>query len=116
MTLFVVSKSDRSVSEFGKIGSEPSFEYVKKGVELALKNRIHALVTAPISKKKWLDVGIPFEGHTEFLATVSEAENHVMFFWSEKLKVALFTTHIPLKDVFSFTIDLNDSNKELKVE
>ena len=82
-------------------GSEPSFEYVKRGVELALKKRIHALVTAPISKKKWLDAGIPFGGHTEFLATVSEAENHVMFFWSEKLKVALFTTHIPLKDIFS---------------
>jgi 4-hydroxythreonine-4-phosphate dehydrogenase len=83
------------------IVTDPSFEYVKNGVELALKKRVDAIVTAPISKEKWLRARIKYRGHTEFLVKSSEVKNYSMFFWSSNLKVALFTTHIPLREIFS---------------
>ncbi|MBE0664309.1 MAG: 4-hydroxythreonine-4-phosphate dehydrogenase PdxA, partial [Candidatus Aminicenantes bacterium] len=44
---------------------------------------------------------MPYCGHTDFLTTVAKAGNPAMFFWSPGLKVALFTHHIALADVFS---------------
>jgi len=83
------------------IVTDPSFEYVKKGIEFALKKKVHAIVTAPISKEKWLKAGIKYKGHTEFLVKSSEVNDYSMFFFSDDLKVALFTTHIPLREIFS---------------
>ncbi|UCH98762.1 MAG: 4-hydroxythreonine-4-phosphate dehydrogenase PdxA [Candidatus Aminicenantes bacterium] len=82
--------------------SEPSYEFVKTAVDFALKKKVHALVTAPISKEKWLRAGVPFKGHTELLAKTAGVKNYSMFFWSENLKVALYTIHIPLKDIFQY--------------
>ena len=82
--------------------SDPSFEFVRCAVDLALEGKLQAVVTAPISKEKWLRAGIPFKGHTEFLAKSAGVPNYSMFFWSEDLKVALYTIHIPLKDIFQY--------------
>lgn len=81
---------------------EPSFQYVKTGVELALTQKVAALVTAPISKEKWLNAGIEYKGHTEYLAESAGVKDYSMFFWSENMKVSLFTIHIPLKEIFKF--------------
>ena len=43
--------------------------------------------------------GIPFTGHTEYLAERAEVEDVVMMLASEKMRVALATTHLPLKQV-----------------
>lgn len=79
---------------------DPSFEYVQRAVGFALEKKVHALVTAPISKEKWLRAGVPFKGHTELLAKTAGVKDYSMFFWSESLKVALYTIHIPLKEIF----------------
>jgi 4-hydroxythreonine-4-phosphate dehydrogenase len=81
---------------------EPSYRFVRTGIDLALEKKIHALVTAPVSKEKWLRAGIPYQGHTRLLAETAGVKNHSMFFWSDDLKVALFTIHIPLKDIFGY--------------
>jgi 4-phospho-D-threonate 3-dehydrogenase / 4-phospho-D-erythronate 3-dehydrogenase len=78
-----------------------SFTYVKTAVDLALSGRVRALVTAPINKDKWLRSGLPYRGHTDFFTTVAGSVSPAMFFWSLPLKVALFTHHIPLRDVFA---------------
>jgi 4-hydroxythreonine-4-phosphate dehydrogenase len=87
---------------------EPSFFYVETAVDLVLEGSADAIVTAPISKKKWEQAGIEFKGHTGYLARRSKVDNYLMFFWSENLKVPLYTTHIPLKDLF-----LHLNSKEL---
>jgi 4-hydroxythreonine-4-phosphate dehydrogenase len=79
---------------------DPSFEYVNTAVGFALEKKVHALVTAPISKEKWLRAGIPYKGHTDLLAKTAGIKDYSMFFWSESLKVALYTIHIPLKEIF----------------
>lgn len=79
---------------------DASFAYVEKGIHWALEKKIAGLVTAPISKEKWLKAGIPYRGHTELLAQTAGVKEHAMFFWSSNLKVALFSVHIPLKNIF----------------
>ena len=80
--------------------TEASFSYVQTGIQWALEKKIAALVTAPISKEKWLRAGIPYRGHTELLAQTARVKDHAMVFWSDDLKVALFSVHIPLKEIF----------------
>lgn len=82
------------------IPGDVSFAYVETGIQWALEQKINALVTAPISKEKWLKAGIPYRGHTELLAQTAGVKEHAMFFWSRNLKVVLFSIHIPLKSIF----------------
>lgn len=58
-----------------------------------------ALVTLPIHKAVINQAGIAFSGHTEWLAELSGVAKVVMLLGSERLKVALQTIHIPLKQV-----------------
>jgi 4-hydroxythreonine-4-phosphate dehydrogenase len=57
-----------------------------------------ALVTAPVHKGVINDAGIPFTGHTEFLGARSGGDP-VMMLVAERLRVALVTTHLALRDV-----------------
>lgn len=64
-----------------------------------LNKKYSALVTGPINKKIINDYGFEFSGHTEFLADISNTKNVVMLLANSKLKIALLTTHVPLKKV-----------------
>jgi 4-hydroxythreonine-4-phosphate dehydrogenase len=57
------------------------------------------MITAPVHKGVINDAGIPFSGHTEFLADLTGTEQVVMMLATHGLRVALVTTHLPLKDV-----------------
>ncbi|MGF2686495.1 4-hydroxythreonine-4-phosphate dehydrogenase PdxA [Marinobacter sp. DUT-3] len=57
------------------------------------------MVTAPVHKGVINDAGIAFSGHTEFLQELCGVERVVMMLATEELRVALVTTHLPLKDV-----------------
>mgnify|MGYP001820571271 CR=1 FL=1 len=58
-----------------------------------------AMVTAPVAKNVIADSGVTFSGHTEFLADVTNAPLPVMMLVAGDLRVALATTHLPLRDV-----------------
>nr|MBF0682309.1 4-hydroxythreonine-4-phosphate dehydrogenase PdxA [Pseudomonas sp.] len=57
------------------------------------------MITAPVHKGVINEAGIPFSGHTEFLADLTHTEQVVMMLATRGLRVALVTTHLPLKDV-----------------
>jgi len=57
------------------------------------------MVTAPVHKGIINDAGIPFTGHTEFLAGLTHTDLVVMMLVGGGMRVALATTHLPLKDV-----------------
>jgi 4-hydroxythreonine-4-phosphate dehydrogenase len=61
--------------------------------------RYSAIVTAPVQKSVINDAGIPFSGHTEFLAQATGTPRVVMMLAGKKLRVALATTHLPLAAV-----------------
>jgi len=58
-----------------------------------------AMVTGPLQKSVINDAGIPFTGHTEFLAAHTGAEHVVMMLVGGGMRVALATTHLPLREV-----------------
>jgi 4-hydroxythreonine-4-phosphate dehydrogenase len=58
-----------------------------------------AMVTAPVHKGIINDAGIPFSGHTEYLADHTATPRVVMMLSGAGLRVALATTHLALKDV-----------------
>jgi 4-hydroxythreonine-4-phosphate dehydrogenase len=58
-----------------------------------------AMVTAPVHKGTINDAGMPFTGHTEYLAEKTGTRRVVMMLAGAGLRVALATTHLPLKDV-----------------
>ncbi len=57
------------------------------------------MITAPVHKGVINEAVIPFSGHTEFLAELTGTEQVVMMLATRGLRVALVTTHLPLKDV-----------------
>lgn len=65
----------------------------------AMSGTFEALVTGPMQKSVVNDAGIPFSGHTEYLAAAAGVEDVVMLLMTDTLKVALATTHLPLAAV-----------------
>ena len=78
-------------------------EYVLETLRIAahgcLDGLFDAMVTGPIHKGVINDAGQPFSGHTEFLAELTHASTPVMMLVADTLRVALVTTHLPLRDV-----------------
>jgi len=73
-----------------------------------------AMVTCPVHKGVINDAGIPFTGHTEFLAEKTDTEHVVMMLVGGGLRVALATTHLPLADV-STAITQESLEKTLRI-
>ena len=77
--------------------------YILKTLDAAIagciNNFFSALVTGPVHKSVINDAGIAFSGHTEYLADKTNTEKVVMMLATQGLRVALATTHLPLKDV-----------------
>ena len=72
---------------------------LRRAVEGCQAGEFAAMITAPLQKSVINDSGVPFSGHTEYLAELSGAPLPVMLLVAENLRVALATTHLPLKDV-----------------
>ncbi|MCA9742616.1 MAG: 4-hydroxythreonine-4-phosphate dehydrogenase PdxA [Deferribacteres bacterium] len=69
--------------------------------KLALGKVVDAIVTAPISKAALHLAGVAFPGHTEMLASLSGSGRPVMLLLAGDFRVAVATTHIPLRNVAS---------------
>lgn len=70
-----------------------------RAIDGCLAGEFDAMVTAPVHKGAINDAGIPFTGHTEYLAQRTGAEHVVMMLVGGGLRVALATTHLALADV-----------------
>jgi 4-hydroxythreonine-4-phosphate dehydrogenase len=85
----------------GKLNVENS-AYVLKMLDIAhdlcQQGKVHAMVTGPVQKSIINKAGFAFTGHTEYLADKTRSKP-VMMLATNKMRVALATTHLPLKDV-----------------
>ncbi len=71
---------------------------IERAVQMAQAGDIDGIVTAPIDKAALLAGGYDFPGHTEMLGALT-ASSVAMMLASDKLRVVLATTHIPLRSV-----------------
>jgi len=74
-------------------------ETLDRAVDGCLSGEFDALVTGPVQKSVINDAGIAFSGHTEYLAKRAGATTPVMLLVADGLRVALATTHLPLREV-----------------
>ncbi len=75
-----------------------SYASFQKAVNMAKESEVDAIVTLPIHKKAWELAGISYKGHTDALRDLFDAEA-IMMLGCPQMYVALFTEHIPLRDV-----------------
>jgi len=76
-----------------------SAEYVIKAADLALEEKVDAIVTAPLNKEAMHMGGYNYPGHTELLAEKSDTSDYAMMLATGNLRVVHATTHIPFKDI-----------------
>ncbi|MDX1250851.1 MAG: 4-hydroxythreonine-4-phosphate dehydrogenase PdxA [Gammaproteobacteria bacterium] len=74
-------------------------ETLRAATHACLAGQCDALVTGPVQKSVINQAGMPFTGHTEFLAELTQSPQVVMMLAIPGLRVALATTHLPLRQV-----------------
>ena len=75
-----------------------SFKSFQKAVKLAKAKKVDAISTLPINKESWAKAGVDYVGHTDMLRDFFK-KDAIMMLGCEEMFVALYTEHIPLKDV-----------------
>jgi len=99
LCLPVSLKAPVSIGQLNVNNAAYVLETLKTATELCLNGSAGGLVTGPLHKGIINQAGIPFTGHTEFLAELSNSKQVIMMLATEGLRVALVTTHLPLKDI-----------------
>jgi 4-hydroxythreonine-4-phosphate dehydrogenase len=79
--------------------SEYVLATLRRAVQGCQSGEFSGIVTAPVHKGIINDAGIPFTGHTEFLAELTETPQVVMMLAGGGMRVALVTTHLALREV-----------------
>lgn len=95
--------------EVSELSGKYSYDSFVSAVNLAKLGAVDAIVTLPIHKEAWKMAGIHYVGHTDALRNIFNQEA-IMMLGYEKMYVALFTEHIPLREVISHVnvAELND--------
>src|SRR5689334_3818325 len=101
-TIHVISLSrlpeDLPFGQLDARAGKAAFDYIWTGIDLALQNRIRAVVTAPINKEALRLAGFRYPGHTEILADFSETKDFAMMLMNDDLRVILVTIHVSLRE------------------
>lgn len=91
-----------------------AYEAIVRAVDDARAGVIDAMATAPVNKEAFAQAGLPWKGHTDLLAHLTNTDRVAMLFYAEQLRVVLATIHVPLAEVprlltrgaADFTIDI----------
>jgi 4-hydroxythreonine-4-phosphate dehydrogenase len=101
-TVYLVPQKLAHANEFGflRLANAPCvLSVLQRAAAGCLSGEFDAMVTGPVHKGVINDAGIAFSGHTEFLQQLSGGAPVVMLLATAALKVALATTHLPLRQV-----------------
>ncbi|MBU4212277.1 MAG: 4-hydroxythreonine-4-phosphate dehydrogenase PdxA [Kiritimatiellae bacterium] len=83
----------------GKTQGQAAVLWIQAAVSGCMAGRFDALVTGPICKQSLRLAGLPFPGHTEFLAALTGTRSFAMMLLGGPLRVVLVTRHLPLAKV-----------------
>ncbi|WP_455283069.1 4-hydroxythreonine-4-phosphate dehydrogenase PdxA [[Eubacterium] cellulosolvens] len=90
--------SELKMGQVQAMAGKASVKYVEKAVEMALKNKIDAIVTAPLNKESMNLAGYDYAGHTEILAHLTKTKDYAMMLVAGQLRVIHVTTHVSMRD------------------
>lgn len=93
---------DASAVEPGKVSAacgKAAYTYVTSAIDEALAGRVDAICTGPLHKEALYAAGVPFPGHTEILASRTNAPRHCMMLTAEAITCSLVTVHVGYREV-----------------
>ena len=114
----IISISKCSNTGYGKLyKSNASYvlDNLNYGINEAINKKNVALVTGPISKENVISFKSNFSGHTEHIQKLTKSEDVLMVLGSSALKVAIATTHVPLKKVPKLIKKFKVKNPRIKL-
>jgi 4-phospho-D-threonate 3-dehydrogenase / 4-phospho-D-erythronate 3-dehydrogenase len=85
---------------YGKVNAtagQASLDYIYKGIELAMAEKINAVVTGPIHKESIKAAGSSHPGHTEIFATRTNTKDYAMMLADDHFRVIHVSTHVSLR-------------------
>lgn len=85
--------------QLNEANAQHVLETLTRAGQGCLDGLFDAMITAPVHKGIINQAGVPFSGHTEFLQQLTDAPEVVMMLATHGLRVALVTTHLPLREV-----------------
>ena len=88
-----------SAGKLSKKNAQYVLDVLDYSIKETIKNKKTALVTGPLNKETIISINKNFTGHTEYIHKITKSDGVLMMLASSKLRVALATTHIPLKNV-----------------
>jgi 4-hydroxythreonine-4-phosphate dehydrogenase len=102
-TIDVLNLNNISLDEFkyGEVNpkaGKASIEYIITGIDLALENKVQAVVTGPIHKEAINQAGFKYAGHTELFAERTKTEDYAMMLADKEMRVIHVSTHVSLKE------------------
>lgn len=113
VNIFTTKSFNQNIGKPTVSSGEAAYLALKMSFDLLNKKLADAVVTAPVSKTALKLAGVKYLGQTEMYADWCGIKNFVMTFLSKKLRVGLYSIHIPLKDVSN---SLNISELKVKLE
>jgi len=97
-----LANADPAAFPVGRVSAlcgRAAYEYIERGVRLAVAGEIDGIVTAPISKEALAAAGMTHSGHTEILAELTNTRAYAMLLMGRDLRVIHVTTHVALRRV-----------------
>lgn len=98
--LINIPNIDLEKLEIGKVQAmcgQAAFEYIKKTVELSDAGLIDSIATTPINKESLKAADVPYIGHTEIFADLSNTKDPLTMFEIENLRVFFLSRHVSLR-------------------
>lgn len=99
VTIFDLGKASQKLGQPTEVSGEIAYKSILFSFDYLNKWNLDGMITAPISKDAFNKAGVKYKGHTDLLADLTNSKDVVMMFLSKKMKAALITIHIPIKDV-----------------
>lgn len=94
----IVGNTPFKMGEVSALCGEAAFQYVIKGIELAMAKEVKAVVTGPLNKEAMNLAGHHYSGHTEIFAEYTHTKDSAMLLASRVLRVIHVTTHVSMRN------------------
>jgi len=87
--------------DYGKVSAmcgQAAYDYIEKSIDLANSHKVDAVATTPINKESLHAAKVPFIGHTEIFAKLTDTEDPLTMFETNGLRVFFLSRHLSLRD------------------
>ncbi|GAB4116633.1 MAG: 4-hydroxythreonine-4-phosphate dehydrogenase PdxA [Candidatus Caldatribacteriota bacterium] len=92
-----IKLNEFNYGEVNAKAGQASLDYIYKGIDLAMKGLVDAIVTGPIHKEAIQAAGSPYVGHTEIFASLTKTKDYAMMLADNHLRVIHISTHVSLR-------------------